>query len=151
MVGQVPAPPCLETDWLLGQFGPERSRARAAYGAFVRQGVGQPSVWEGLQHQVFLGSEAFVERLGVSSNHQERLREVPRAQRRSFSKPLTHFAHRYPRRHEAMARAYQTGVYTMREIADHFGVHYSTVSRAVRRLQSENGSSRGVPAKPKDA
>jgi DNA-binding LacI/PurR family transcriptional regulator len=34
-----------------------------------------------------------------------------------------------------MARAFQTGVYTMQEIADFFGVHYSTVSRAVRRFQ----------------
>ena len=28
-----------------------------------------------------------------------------------------------------MARAYQTGVYSLREIADYFGVHYATVSR----------------------
>ncbi len=41
---------------------------------------------------------------------------------------------------EAMARAFQTGVYTMREIADFFGVHYSTVSRAVRRLGARPGS-----------
>jgi REP-associated tyrosine transposase len=31
-----------------------------------------------------------------------------------------------------MARAFLTGVYTMQEIADHFQVHYPTVSRAVR-------------------
>ena len=31
-----------------------------------------------------------------------------------------------------MARAFLTGVYTMQEIADHFGMHYSTVSRAAR-------------------
>jgi|GEM_PF-2489643 len=35
-------------------------------------------------------------------------------------------AGRYPGRREAMARAFQTGVYTMREIADYFGVHYAT-------------------------
>jgi DNA-binding MarR family transcriptional regulator len=37
-----------------------------------------------------------------------------------------------------MARAFQTGVYSMQEIADYFGVHYSTVSRAVRRLEAEH-------------
>jgi hypothetical protein len=62
MVGEEPAPPWLETDWLLGQFGEERPRAQASYAAFVRQGMGKPSVWEGLRHQVFLGSEAFVDR-----------------------------------------------------------------------------------------
>jgi transposase len=35
-----------------------------------------------------------------------------------------------------MARAFATGVYTMQEIAAFFGVHYSTVSRAVRRFQA---------------
>jgi putative transposase len=35
-----------------------------------------------------------------------------------------------------MARAFLTGVYTMQEIAERFGVHYSTVSRAVRSLEA---------------
>ena len=38
-----------------------------------------------------------------------------------------------------MARAFQTGVYSMQEIADAFGVHYSTVSPAVRRLEGSKG------------
>ena len=67
----------------------------------------------------------------------ERLREGPRA----LTKPLAAFAQGYPLRREAMARAFLTGVYTMQEIAEHFGVHYSTVSRAVRWLEAN-----GVPA-----
>ncbi|MFN2203562.1 MAG: helix-turn-helix domain-containing protein, partial [Caldilineaceae bacterium] len=98
------------------------------------------SVWEGLRHQVFLGSEAFVERHCATSRSPERLREVPRAQRRPLAKPLADFARRYPDRREAMAWAFQTGVYTLQEIADYFGVHYSTVSRAVRRLEAGRGS-----------
>jgi transposase len=42
-------------------------------------------------------------------------------------------------RREAMARDFQTGVYSMQEIANPFGVHYSTVNRAVRRLEAGNG------------
>jgi transposase len=41
-----------------------------------------------------------------------------------------------------MARAFQTGVYSMQEIADYFGVHYSTVSRAVRRMETGQDSRR---------
>ena len=41
---------------------------------------------------------------------------------------------------EAMAWAFQTGVYTMQEIADFLGIHYSTVSRAVRRLEARSGA-----------
>ena len=151
MVGQEPAPAWLETDWLLGLFGEERSGAQAAYAAFVRQGIGQPGIWEGLRHQVFLGSEAFVERHCVPSRPLERLREVPRAQRRPLAKPLADFAQRYPVRHEAMAKAFQTGVYTMQEIADYFGVHYSTVSRAVRRRETGSGSALSLTTRLRNA
>jgi REP element-mobilizing transposase RayT len=151
MVGQEPAPSWLETDWVLGQFAEERSAAQAGYAAFVRQGIEQPSVWQALRHQVFLGSEAFVRRHCAPSKPAERLREVPRTQRRSLAKPLADFALRYPVRREAMARAFQTGVYTMQEIADYFGVHYSTVSRAVRRLETGQDSQAGLPAEPRDA
>ncbi|MEY6434014.1 helix-turn-helix domain-containing protein [Thioalkalicoccus limnaeus] len=50
---------------------------------------------------------------------------------------IVRIARRYTHRDEAMARAFATGVYTMQEIAAFFGVHYSTVSRAVRRLKAE--------------
>jgi transposase-like protein len=35
-----------------------------------------------------------------------------------------------------MAQAYATGDYTLAEIARHFDVHYSTVSRAVTSFRS---------------
>ena len=35
----------------------------------------------------------------------------------------------------AMAQAYKSGAYTMAQIAGHFGVHYMTVSRAVRSAE----------------
>jgi putative transposase len=135
MVGQASAPRWLETDSLLGQFGEERAGALAGYADFVRQGVGGSSIWEGLRHQVFLGSEGFVERHCATTKPLERLREIPRAQRRSLAEPPASFARSYPDRGEAMARAFVTGVYTTQAIAAFFRVHYSTVSRAVRRFR----------------
>ena len=40
----------------------------------------------------------------------------------------------------AMAAAYATGDYTMQQIADCFGVHYATVSRAVKRKEAEGAA-----------
>jgi len=152
VVGQEVAPAWLETDWLLGQFGAERARAQAGYADFVRQGIDEPSVWDGLRHQVFLGSEGFIERhRGAASEPLERLREVPRAQRRPLAKPLVEFARRYRDRREAMARAFQTGVYTMQEIADFFDVHYSTVSRAVRQFEETAELAPHAGTRPKNA
>jgi hypothetical protein len=140
MVGQAPAPAWLETDWLLGRFGDERSRAQSRYADFVRQGIGRGTIWEGLRHQVFLGGEDFVDRHRDAAKPLDQLREVPRAQRRSLARPLAEFARHYPDRREAMARAFRTGVYTMQEIAGFFGVHYSTVSRAVRQFEARSES-----------
>ncbi len=135
-LGLVPAPDWLETDWLLGQLGAGRRQAQARYAAFVAAGIGQPSVWEGLRHQVFLGSKTFVERHAQGARPMEDLHEIPRAQRRPLAQPLGHYERSYATRREAMARAYLTGVYTMKDIAEHFDVHYSTVSRAVRWFES---------------
>jgi len=92
-----------------------------------------------------------VQRHCAPSRPREPLREVPRDQRRSLAKPLADFADRYAVRREAMARAFQTGVYTMQEIADYLGVHYSTVSRAVRRLETSQDPQTGLPSKPRNA
>ena len=52
--------------------------------------------------------------------------------------PLDDYRQRYRNRNEAMARAYLSGAYTMSEIGEHFGVHYMTVSRAVRQFEKNN-------------
>jgi hypothetical protein len=50
------------------------------------------------------------------------------------------YATRFIDRDEAMARVYRSGACSMQTIADHFGVHYRTVSRAVRRLEMKQVS-----------
>lgn len=62
-VGQAPPLRCLQVDWLLSQFGSDREQAIVRYRNFVRAGIGLPPVWEKTYNQVFLGEQAFVERL----------------------------------------------------------------------------------------
>lgn len=135
MVGQCVPPSWMETDWLLGQFGPTRPLARGRYVDFARAGVGLPSIWSDLQNQIVLGSEAFVEKTLNQVTAMDRLREVPMAQRRKKPVTLKEYENRYNDRADAMARAYRGGGYTMQAIADHFGVHYATVSRAVKAYE----------------
>jgi REP element-mobilizing transposase RayT len=131
MIGAGDAPPWLETDWILAQFSPQRGRAIAGYIDFVRAGVGLPSVWEQLRGQVFLGSDAFLARMQKLSD-KAAIGEIPRVQRRPLAKPLSHYRDRYTDASTGMAAAYATGDYSMQEIAACFGVHYATVSRAVK-------------------
>ena len=126
------APDWLQTDWILGQFSARREQAIERYGDFVRAGVGLPSLWGQLKGQVFLGSEPFLRRL-QGLTEQRMIGEIPRSQRRPLAKPLASYREANTDTRLAMARAYATGDYTMQEIADYFGVHYATVSRAVRK------------------
>jgi hypothetical protein len=134
MLGLGSPPAWLQTDWLLGQFGCQRWRAVQKYEDFVRAGVGLPSMWEGLKHQVFLGSDAFIEGMQRRIPDAEKLREIPRAQRRPRAKALEDYA-RHGRK--GMAEAYLSGDYTLQQIADYFGVHYSTVSRTVAACEQQ--------------
>ncbi|MBX3475896.1 MAG: transposase [Planctomycetes bacterium] len=139
MLGLTVPPAWLEVDALLRAFARTRARAVAAYVDFVRAGVGLPPVWEGLRGQVYLGSDAFVEQMQALVQDARQLKEVPRLQRRSPAKPLSAYEAAYPR-DEAMAMAYRSGDHSMRVIAEHFNVHYVTVSRAIRRAEQSAGT-----------
>ena len=132
MLGQVTRPAWLHTDWLLAQFGAARAQGIANYIDHVRAGVGLPSVWDGLLEQLFLGNADFAEtsRLQLSA----RLlgdREIPRLQRRAKPAPLSVFV-AMPDRYSAIAKAYATGRYSQKDIADAFGLHYASVSRIAK-------------------
>jgi putative transposase len=58
--------------------------------------------------------------------------EIPRAQRRANAKPLSYYSS-FNDRNAGITAAYQTGDYTMKAIADEFGLHYATVSRIVKK------------------
>ncbi|MGH8629065.1 MAG: helix-turn-helix domain-containing protein [Gammaproteobacteria bacterium] len=129
-----PRPAWFATDWVLGQFGSRRPDAIRRYEDFVRAGVGLPSIWEELTGQIFLGSEDFANEMRKVRTDVVRLREVPRAQRRPVAKPLIEYA---GHGRKGMAMAYLSGDYTIQSIADHFGVHYSTVSRAIKQFEKQ--------------
>jgi REP element-mobilizing transposase RayT len=139
MIGQAPSPAWLQTDWILGQFSQNRSRAQMTYIDFVRSGVGFPSIWDHLQGQIYLGSEAFISRMQSNLSPEQSLDEIPRMQRRPLAKPLKYYLTEYADDpHTGMALAYLTGDYAMKAIADAFGAHYTTVSRAVKAYESKH-------------
>jgi hypothetical protein len=131
-MGREPMPDWLDCDGLLSAFGKRRDRARRGYARFVSEGTSADGPWQDFRHQVFLGDDTFIER-AVGDHGGSDLSEVPRAQRRPLVLPLAHYRRRHPQRDQAMAAAYLSGAYTMKETADAFGVHSMTVSRAAAR------------------
>lgn len=138
-MNQAPSLECLQVNWLLAQFGSEREKAIIRYQNFVRAGIGLPPVWEKLKSQIFLGNEGFVEKLQAQiKSGSGNLAEIPKAQRRPLAEPLNYYVKAYSDRKKGMRIAYETGNYTLQQIADCFGVHYSTVSRAMNQVKPNN-------------
>lgn len=136
MTGQADAPRWLTTDALLSVFGTERAAAMQAYAQFVAEGVKAPPLWSRLQGQVYLGDADFVARMLAKAGQAPAL-QVPRAQRSAPPEPLADIAARHPNRDAAIAAAHATGHYSYTQIADFFGVHFTTVGRVVRRQKAE--------------
>ena len=122
----------LSVDWVLVQFGTRRYSTSRRYRRFVRDGIGQPSIWEGLKGQALLGEGEFVEKLLGYVRGYEDIKEIPRSQRYLDRPSLERlFAGRFSRRQSEglIARAVHRYGYIQREVAEHLGLHYATVSR----------------------
>jgi hypothetical protein len=85
-----------------------------------------------------LGTDEFLARLRKPFRGKEALKEVPRAQRYAARPSLAEIfgekkAKSGKQKDEIMYRAYVEHGYRMVEIAEYLGVHYATISRAIRR------------------
>lgn len=135
--GQSTKPKWLTTDGLLAGFGRRRDTAIAGYKKFVAEGKGQPSVWLQLKNQVYLGDQKFVEKMQSLIDGHKELSEVPSTQRRPMPREITHYEQNAGDRNTAITHAYLSGGYTLKEIGDYFGLHYSTVSGIVNNHKSK--------------
>jgi REP-associated tyrosine transposase len=98
--GLVPAPPWLEIEWTLRQFGPDRATAEEGYRRFVADARGASyNPWESLVGQIYLGGSDFCDRMQALVKSRTRSREHPELQRQlvrpSLDKIVTLVAERF--------------------------------------------------------
>ena len=123
----------MDVDWLLSQFSKRKSTAIKYYEAFVLEGKNQPSPWESLKNQVYLGSGEFITTVRKHIPKDKDLSEISQSQKRPCAKPLKEISEQSNNRNEAIIKAFASGGYSMKEIGEYFAIHYSTVSRIVRQ------------------
>ena len=139
--GEAKKPVFLEVDWILAQFGRRRAEAEKAYRRYVLGGLQGKSPWEMLKGQILLGTEDFLARLREPLRGKDLLKEVPRAQRYVARPALAEIfkgkkGKREERKDEIIYRAHVDHGYRMGEIAEHLGVHYTSISRAIKRVEN---------------
>lgn len=134
--GEKEAPGFLTVDWILSQFHQDRNRARREYRKFVNEGYGV-DIWGELRG-VILGTNRFVEDLKPLLQEKAPVKEIPRRERLVIRPGLDElFAGIVDRsdRNERIYKAVRAYGYTLKQVADALGLHYSTVSVIAKRVK----------------
>lgn len=89
-----------------------------------------------IKNQIYLGDGEFIENSSKFA-YAKHSKEIPSEQRIGL-KNIARFAGGIADRNEAVFAAYRSGGFSMKEISDHFGIHYSTVSRIVSEYENSS-------------
>lgn len=138
--GLVIVPQFLTVNWVLQQFAEKKGEAQARYRSFVNEGVADDSPWNSLVGRILLGREGFVEQLQSRLDDVKEVMEIPKEERFAARPSLDCLLRdaqprSCPEKNNRIYTAYKDHGYTQKEIADFLGVHYATVSRAVKRAE----------------
>ncbi len=136
-------PEYLTIDWVLGQFSKHRATARKRYRKFVTEGVANPMTpWQKLSGQIFLGGDKFISYMQEFLRDSQDIKEIPRSQRYPGRPPLELFFSNIARenkkaRNQGVVTAHIGFGYTLKEIGECLGIHYTTVSRIVDKSKEK--------------
>lgn len=126
--------PCLFTDWILGQFGTDRESALKTYQDFILSGIDKESPLKNVKGQIFLGSNEFLTKMEKFINLKEQLAEIPKKQLYSSRPTLVEIFTSNQVRDKKIYQANQEYGYTLKEIASHLHLHYTTISKIISKM-----------------
>jgi putative transposase len=134
---------CLTVDDILSHFGQRKAAAQKKYAEFVQAGIGNPSIWDGLEAQSLLGVEGFAEGLRHHVTGKRMIREIPKGQRYAgrpaLAKLFPQRSRQKKSRDPLIAKAVTEHGYSQMELANHLDLHYSTISRIVSATVKQRG------------
>jgi len=100
---------------------------------FVRSGIKVGSPLKVIKGQLFLGQENFIEEIKPLLRGKERLKEITRPALKEIFK-----AKDQKSKDQVMYEAHLQYGYTLKEIAEYIGLHYTTVSRAIKKIEAKD-------------
>jgi putative transposase len=121
-----------------GAVQQEQEKGQRLYRQFIMEGIAKETPWKELKGQIFLGDKWFIEECKRILDASTDLQEIPRSQRYAERPAVVELLHEgkqrdRAQRNRAIYRAHVTYGYTLKEIADHFRVHYTTVSKVISK------------------
>ncbi len=136
------APEYLTVDWIFGQFGSNREKAEKGYRDFVKAGIKEENPWKNLKGQILLGRGEFIEKFRDLLSGKEKIGEIPKVQR-YISRPKIEEIIKKERikdrrvRNRQIHKAIIQYGYSLKEVADYLNMHYTTISKALKDVESE--------------
>lgn len=130
--------PALNYQWILSKFSSTISEARTKYREFVlERGQQDWSPWERLKGEVIFGSEEFAAGFKALIGRKEEISEIPRLQRHVGRPTLEALLPQVDiilksERNAVIIEAHLKHGYELKEIADHLGIHYTSVSKIIK-------------------
>ncbi len=129
-------PDYLHTDDVLAAF--DKHQQRLEYQRYVEQGIDSKSPFLSRSNQVLLGSPEFLKEMQPVLHGEKMARRGPKQARRRRSLTVLFRnveAKSRQERNELIRKAHLDYAYTLVEIGNHIGLHYTTVSKVVNGFQ----------------
>ncbi len=131
---------CLFPDWILLQFGPDQKTARISYQNFVLSGIHTESPLRKVKGQIFLGSESFLAKMEQFIAQKGDFTEIPKKQLHAARPSLEEIFQTNHTRERKICQANQKYGYTLKEIATYLDLHYTTISKIIKKVENGEGN-----------
>ncbi len=117
---------------------PVHQEAQALYRQFVHEGIGASPPYEGIKDRSVLRNQSFAETLKPVLRDKSTLEEAPKQERVAFRPPLEQLLSKEKhkdkgKRNKEILSAHPHHGYTLSEIGNFFGLHYTTISKIVKQ------------------
>ncbi len=134
LAGQARKPSFLHPDEVLKSFAKREKDSQRKYREYIKQGLDADSPMSARKNQVLLGSPRFLNEMKPILQGERLSKRGPKAAKRRRSlRVLFKRVEEISRheRNELIKRAHLEHGYTLMEIGDHLGLHYTTVSKVI--------------------
>lgn len=87
-----------------------------------------------LKKQIYLGNDEFINEMLKKIDPQMNLIDIQKTQYKTERYTLKEIEQKAGTRNEGIQVAYKSGQFSLKEIGDYFGLHYSSVSKIVKKF-----------------
>lgn len=134
LYGKDEMPGYIDLEWFSEGF----SSDAGSFDKFLDENLSRDILSE-TRKQIYLGDDEFIELVQEKTKKGSQSKDIPKYQlTKPVSSVINGLAQSGHSRDEAIARAYLTGDYTLREVADAVSVHYSVVSKIVSEYEKSS-------------